>query len=406
VPAPSMTLGASWSSPHCPVCKSARAFATPLHAARSNEIGDELYECRACGYEAVYRVRTGHFEPRKEEISEPWQSPLMWPLPRTIDSVQPAANRPTESAVPTVTGIDSHEDRGHRHRQPVVAGVAPQSRAANSPKTAQGSTHELASASPGKPLATEPAREPSGDASLDAPADFRKPPRTIAPDQPRSQGRGTRRHQDRLRSRPAGETAATRTDRAKGRGTDAGDATRNRSRKRQGQPGGPIVSSTTEIYRVLAEQIDKLRADPDLDPVRKAQAIAQLTADVVALIEQFEKLPLGPDLAEAKAQQIDQFCANVHRVLTEQMETLRANPDVDPGKRARAIARFTSEERRLRDLHFRRVGQARPHLFDLAAVLTQGLEENTPKIEAMKAAAERAANERNGRAEDPTSGDS
>jgi hypothetical protein len=162
------------------------------------------------------------------------------------------------------------------------------------------------------------------------------------------------------------------------------------------------------MHGVLTEQIKDLRADPDLDPVRKAQAIASLAAHVVALLEQFEKLPRPAEDAEAgeeRVRLIEELYANVHRALAEQIETLRADPNIDREKRARSIARLERQELRLRHLHFRRIAEARQRQrpFDLVAVLNQALEENKPKIEAMKAAAERSANEANGRAEDPAS---
>src|SRR5262245_40257494 len=191
-PRSSMTLGASWLSPHCPKCNSERGFPTQL-ATRSNEIGDVLCECMACGYVAVFRVGTDQFEPPKGQPSETWQPPLVYRLP-TIELVRPEApHRPTASARPTPTGIDSREHRG-RHKPPAAAGAAPQSRTTNSPKTAQGAKPELANAGSAEPLTTETARGPNSDASLDAPANFRKSRRTPAPNQPRSPGRRTRRH--------------------------------------------------------------------------------------------------------------------------------------------------------------------------------------------------------------------
>jgi hypothetical protein len=261
-----------------------------------------------------------------------------------------------------------------------------------SPKTAQGSKHELANAGPGEPLATETSRGPSGDASIDAPADIRKSRRTVAPDQPSTPNRRTRRHRDHPRSRQASEHAEA----------SARDTTRNRSRNGQDQPRGDLIQTVGDMHRVLTEQIEKLRADPDLDPVRKAHAIAPLAAHVLALLEQFEKLPARPELADERARTIEQLCADVHRVLAEQIESLSADPDADPVKRAGAIARLEREELRLRHLHDRRVAEELRR-FDLGAFLTQALEENKSKIEAMKAAAE-AADEPNGPARDPASG--
>jgi hypothetical protein len=136
------------------------------------------------------------------------------------------------------------------------------------------------------------------------------------------------------------------------------------------------------MHRVLTQQIEKLRADPDLDPFRKAHAIAPLAAHVLALLEQFEKLPARPELADERARTIEQLCADVHRVLAAQIETLRADPDIDPKKRARAIARLAREELRLRHLHFRRVAQAQcGQRFDYAAALEEIWKRKFPEFE-------------------------
>src|SRR5262249_29184336 len=49
-----------------------------------------------------------------------------------------------------------------------------------------------------------------------------------------------------------------------------------------------------------------------------------------------------------------------HEVLAQQVEALRANPDLDPTKKARAIARLAREELRLRALRSRRAAKALP----------------------------------------------
>jgi hypothetical protein len=51
--------------------------------------------------------------------------------------------------------------------------------------------------------------------------------------------------------------------------------------------------------------------------------------------------------------------SNVLEVFAEQVEALSANPDLDPIKKAGAIARVASEELRLRALRFRRAAEAR-----------------------------------------------
>ena len=152
-----MTLaggGARGSSAHCPMCKSARGYATPLYAVRSNEIGDDLYECTACGYRAVYRVQTREFEPPKEQLSEAWQPPLLWPLPLRFDPDWPnARKRPRASARPLLPETDSGEQ--HDHVQPAAADPAQQLRKATSEEPAGGSEHGQSNEGPGEPLPPE-----------------------------------------------------------------------------------------------------------------------------------------------------------------------------------------------------------------------------------------------------------
>jgi len=46
---------------------------------RQNDAGDALFECSLiCGYMAIWRVRTGHFEPPPWRSSEGWQPPLIF----------------------------------------------------------------------------------------------------------------------------------------------------------------------------------------------------------------------------------------------------------------------------------------------------------------------------------------
>ncbi len=54
---------------------------------------------------------------------------------------------------------------------------------------------------------------------------------------------------------------------------------RDSSRNRQG------VQTAADVRRMLATQIEHVRANPDLDPIRKAQVIAQLTRVVLRAIE-------------------------------------------------------------------------------------------------------------------------
>jgi hypothetical protein len=169
------------------------------------------------------------------------------------------------------------------------------------------------------------------------------------------------------------------TDRGTGRG-DKHIANGKLSRDGQGQPRGEFVQAFVDRHPVLSEQIRALRTDPDLDPVRRARAIAQLAAALLMLAEQSEKQRVDPSVQELGI--MDQFTASVHRVLAEQIETLRTNPDVDPEKKARAIARLDREGRRLRRLHFRWVTEAqRGQDFDFGAMLEEIWKENQPELE-------------------------
>jgi hypothetical protein len=172
------------------------------------------------------------------------------------------------------------------------------------------------------------------------------------------------------------------TDRGTGRG-DKHIANGKLSRDGQGQPRGEFVQAFVDRHPVLSEQIRALRTDPDLDPVRRARAIAQLAAALLMLAEQSEKQRVDPSVQELGI--MDQFTASVHRVLAEQIETLRTNPDVDPEKKARAIARLDREGRRLRRLHFRWVTEAqRGQDFDFGAMLEEIWKENQPELERKK----------------------
>ncbi len=51
------------------------------------------------------------------------------------------------------------------------------------------------------------------------------------------------------------------------------------SRNRQG------VQTAADVRRMLATQIENVTANPDLDPIRKAQVIAQLTRVALRAIE-------------------------------------------------------------------------------------------------------------------------
>src|SRR5262249_50374182 len=136
----------------------------------------------------------------------------------------------------------------------------------------------------------------------------------------------------------------------------------------------------------IPEQIAELQANADLDPIRKAHAIAQLAANLPVLVEQLEKGRADQGVPVQRGGAIDELISNVHEVFAEQVETLRANPDLDPHKKARAIARLASEELRLRALNLRRRATEALPKFDLVAVLEEALKENQRKVEREKAA--------------------
>ena len=102
----------------------------------------------------------------------------------------------------------------------------------------------------------------------------------------------------------------------------------------------------------------------------------------------------------------EQTIADLQRVLAEEMEKLRANPDLDPVRKARAGARLAREARRAIELQSRLVADAqRGPLFDFAAMLEQVWEEAQPELERKKRDAERSAemsaDEPDGRAPNP-----
>ncbi len=64
-----------------------------LQAVNQNQVGDILFTCLYEGYEAVYRVLTGKFEPRPGRETEGWVPPLLMPRSEVAKSktVKPKA---------------------------------------------------------------------------------------------------------------------------------------------------------------------------------------------------------------------------------------------------------------------------------------------------------------------------
>src|SRR5712692_2550660 len=75
---PSGTGLAPQLPPSCPMPEcTAQTFLALLYAIQPNHRGDLLFECLACGYEAVYRVRSRQFKPRPGRPQEGWRPPLV-----------------------------------------------------------------------------------------------------------------------------------------------------------------------------------------------------------------------------------------------------------------------------------------------------------------------------------------
>src|SRR4030095_1718389 len=66
---------------------------------------------------------------------------------------------------------------------------------------------------------------------------------------------------------------------------DGGNDTRELARKKLVGADGLTVQTAADVWRVLAEQIAQLTANPDLDPARKARLLAQLAPATLRAIE-------------------------------------------------------------------------------------------------------------------------
>ena len=126
--------------------------------------------------------------------------------------------------------------------------------------------------------------------------------------------------------------------------------------------------------RQMLEEGEKLRANPDLDPVRKGRVLAQFAREALYAIERDSRSAVDTRL---------QAIADVWQMLEEERKTLRANPDLDPVRRARALAEFMREARRAIEVHKRLVAEIHRG-FNLAAVLEEALAEAKPEIERRK----------------------
>src|SRR4030095_15994113 len=66
---------------------------------------------------------------------------------------------------------------------------------------------------------------------------------------------------------------------------DGGNDTRELARKKLVGADGLTVQTAADVWRVLAEQIAQLTANPDLDPARKAGLLAQLARVTLRALE-------------------------------------------------------------------------------------------------------------------------
>ncbi len=81
-------------SQHPPKCPRDKFF---LQIVDANRIGDTLFECMGCGYDAVYRGATNTFEQRPNRPQNPgWQPPIGWEPPSTGVDPAPATPQPLQ----------------------------------------------------------------------------------------------------------------------------------------------------------------------------------------------------------------------------------------------------------------------------------------------------------------------
>lgn len=64
-----------------------------------------------------------------------------------------------------------------------------------------------------------------------------------------------------------------------------GNDTRGPARNGQGGPRGDAVLTAADVRRVLTEEIEYVRTNPDLDPLRRGGLIAQLASVALRAIE-------------------------------------------------------------------------------------------------------------------------
>lgn len=126
--------------PCCPKCSRGDVVHV-IWAVRFNAAGDDLYECwnlSCSGYQAVYRSKTGWFEPHPQDSSDDWEPPLSWPRPpRPIAAPGPPV---TEHPGPAISESESgRHDENWLPQEPARAST--ESRGSSSSPAAALPTH-------------------------------------------------------------------------------------------------------------------------------------------------------------------------------------------------------------------------------------------------------------------------
>jgi hypothetical protein len=278
----------------CPMCR-VDALGWPLVWRWSNPDGDELLACPNCEYEVVYRIRTGQCEPHPEHPSNGWLPPLGWSPPQPSESARPLVESSASRASAAPTGTEPTTGRlENRHadesaEEKVVRQMQNSSRAdALTPPTADGI-----------------------DAEPNATTDV-----------------GT----ERTTPTPTRTQADHRTDRDQGPSTAAEDATRDGQDQSRCDAERPIA----DILRILRDA-EALRVDPGLDPLRKGRALAQFAHQAIATIERNDRV-----VVRKRSRAI----AFLQQILGDEEKKFRADPHVDPIRRARLLTEFMREDRR------------------------------------------------------------
>jgi hypothetical protein len=319
---------------YCPMCGMG-ALRWPLQWFWSNHAGDELLGCRICGYETVYRIRTGQCEPRPGSPSEGWLPPLGWSPPRRSDPAGP----PAENSTP-----------------PAGAELGTEAHAATFTETAENHEDRRACEGLGAKVAQPTQSFAPNNAATECATDEidREPNAPTNVEEMRTEPTPTRAQAHHLMALDQEY------------GIDADEARRDGQDRPRGQAGQTIA-----FVRQILEDAEALRANPDLDPVRKGRALTQFARQAIDMLEQNRRLDVQTRWQAISAMQ---------QMLHEEREKLRANPDLDPLQRTRALAELMREDRRAIEAYDRLVAQANRD-FDLVTVLEEALKEAQPEID-------------------------